>query len=432
MPDPAPVVLNDRYELRGLIGQGGMAEVYRGFDRVLDREVAVKLMRTALAEEVDQRRFASETRLLASLNHPHLVMLLDAGVDESAGPARPWLVMELVTGPTLARRLADGPLPAGEVAAVGAGLATALAHVHANGIVHRDVKPANVLLTATGAAKLADFGVARLTEEHSDLTGTGHAIGTAAYLAPEQVSGLPVTGATDVYALGLVLLEALTGQRTYAGTPTEAAFARLHRGPLIPVSLGAGWIHLLDAMTASDPRERPAAEQAAAQLAAMRSSPAREPGSAAVLAPVGLAPIGLAPAGLEATGKLDIPVLTDEPSRFRQLVVAGAAAVAVFVLAVGLARIGGSATDSGPMAAGAAEPRPAAQHRPDGPSNPAAGSPTPSSAPVDVTTPVRTPSKHRVHHPKRSHVHKTSKAHHHKKPGKGRGHHHGKGHKHKK
>ncbi|WP_183098203.1 serine/threonine-protein kinase, partial [Nocardioides pelophilus] len=288
MTDPAPSVLNDRYELHGLIGRGGMAEVYRGFDRLLSREVAVKVMLTALQSDVDRRRFESETQLLASLNDPHLVTLLDAGVDEAGGSPRPWLVMELVAGPTLASRLAEGPLPADQVAAVGADLASALAHVHASGIVHRDVKPANVLLTPTGGAKLADFGVARLMDEQSDLTLTGHTIGTAAYLAPEQVTGRPVSGASDVYALGLVLLEALTGQRTFVGTPTEAAIARIHRGPLIPVSLGAGWVQLLDAMTASDPAGRPGADQVAAQLAAVVGVPAGAP----VAAPVDLDPTG--------------------------------------------------------------------------------------------------------------------------------------------
>ncbi len=283
MSDPAPIVLNDRYELRELIGRGGMAEVYRGSDRVLDREVAVKIMLASLDGDIERRRFAAETRMMASLNSPHLVTLLDAGVDGSAGPARPWLVMELVPGPTLARRLADGPaMTSGEVAAIGSDIATALAHVHAHGIVHRDVKPANVLLTTTGEAKLADFGVARLTDEHSDLTGTGHTIGTAAYLAPEQVSGLPVTATSDVYSLGLVLLEALTGQRAFPGSPAEAAFARLSRGPLIPVSLGAGWIRLLDSMTRSDPAERPDASEVATRLTALRAG--RLPGEPSELA----------------------------------------------------------------------------------------------------------------------------------------------------
>jgi serine/threonine-protein kinase len=108
MTDPAPLVLNDRYELRGLMGRGGMAEVHRGFDRVLGRDVAVKVMHATFTGDVDRLRFASETRLLASLNDPHLVMVLDAGVDDTTGSPRPWLVMELVAGPTLAQRLADG------------------------------------------------------------------------------------------------------------------------------------------------------------------------------------------------------------------------------------------------------------------------------------------------------------------------------------
>ncbi len=272
MIDEAPVAINDRYELRGLIGQGGMAEVHRGFDRTLRREVAVKIMHSALGGQVDRQRFASEAQLLASLNDPHLVTLLDAGVDESEDLACSWLVMELVKGPTLAQRLKGGPLTHGDAATVGAGIAQGLAHVHSLGVVHRDVKPANVLLTLTGTAKLADFGVARMMGDDHDLTQTGHTIGTAAYLAPEQVKGQPVTGASDVYALGLVLLEVLTGRRAYTGPPAEAALARLHRSPIVPVSLGARWTRLLTQMTAADPAARPTATDIAVRLSTLTTS----------------------------------------------------------------------------------------------------------------------------------------------------------------
>jgi serine/threonine protein kinase len=262
-------VLNDRYELRGLIGRGGMAEVHRGFDRVLQRDVAVKMMHVALSQTRERHRFTAETQLLASLNDPHLVTLLDTGVDETGPAPRPWFVMELVAGPSLADILLDGPLDRAEAARVGAGIARALAHVHALGIVHRDVKPANVLLTPSGSAKLADFGVARAIGGHHSLTQTGYAVGTAAYLAPEQVTGEPVTVASDVYALGLVLLEALTGGRAYSGTPQEMGLARLHHSPTIPVSLGAPWTRLLAQMTALDPADRPEAAEVAERLRAL-------------------------------------------------------------------------------------------------------------------------------------------------------------------
>jgi serine/threonine protein kinase len=272
----ACVALNGRYELRGLIGRGGMAEVHRGFDRVLSRDVAVKMMHSALAETAERHRFTAETRLLASLNDPHLVTLLDAGVDETGPAQRPWFVMELVTGPSLAHRLLDGPLDKPEAARVGAGVARALTHVHALDIVHRDVKPANVLLTPSGTAKLADFGVARAVNADHTLTQTGYAIGTAAYLAPEQITGEPVTGASDVYALGLVLFEALTGRRAYTGAPQEMALARLHHSPTFPVSLGARWTRLLAQMTAFNPADRPDAAELAERLTTLdaRSDPA--------------------------------------------------------------------------------------------------------------------------------------------------------------
>ncbi len=405
MTDPAPLVLNDRYELRGLIGRGGMAEVQRGFDRVLERPVAVKVMHATLTADVDRRRFESETRLLAGLNDPHLVMVLDAGVDDTAGTPRPWLVMELVTGPTLAEQLAAGPLPAGDVATIGADLAAALGHVHAAGIVHRDVKPANVLLTETGAAKLADFGVARLMAEQSDLTNAGHVIGTAAYLAPEQARGLPVTGASDVYALGLVLLEALTGRRAYAGTPTEAAVARLHQSPVIPVSLGAGWVQLLDAMTSFDPAQRPGALEVAARLDAIRGGGTASKASGTV-APTAERPV-------RTTGAASVRGVRAD----RRLVLAGAAAI-VCLLVAGVALVTSGGTDSVPPPADAvAAHKSGAQPSKADPSERPSTAAPPSSSPTVSSNPARPPqtSPHHSHKGKHKAAQAQRPAKHHKK-----------------
>ena len=268
---PDEDLLGGRYRLGEVLGTGGMAQVRRAQDLLLGREVAVKVLRDTV-DEVDRERFTSEAQLLANLSHPALVTVLDAGITEE----RPFVVMELVEGPTLAAALGPGPLPALEVARIGAQVAHALAHAHQQGVVHRDVKPANVLLDDGGPVKLADFGIARLIGDTMRHTATGTAIGTAAYVSPEQVQGDLVDGATDVYSLGLVLLEALTGDRAFPGTPTEAALARLHRQPDIPDHLPQPWRDLIGLMVARDPAERAAAKMVAATLDWFTTNPDEE------------------------------------------------------------------------------------------------------------------------------------------------------------
>jgi eukaryotic-like serine/threonine-protein kinase len=266
----APALLAGRYRLHHLLGTGGMADVHEATDTRLDRRVAVKLLREVAASETDRARFLSEARLLGRLSHPHLVGVLDAGIDDE----RPFLVLQLVRGRTLSQALGE-PLPPSRVARLGADIAAALEHVHAAGVVHRDVKPGNVLVDEDGSARLADFGIARVVDETHHHTRTGTVMGTIAYLAPEQVAGEPVTTAVDIYALGLVLLEALTGARPYAGTSVESALARLHRPPELPATLPPQWAALLAAMTARDPAARPTAAQVAARLRAGLPAPAR-------------------------------------------------------------------------------------------------------------------------------------------------------------
>lgn len=252
--------VSDRYELGPVLGRGGMADVVRAHDTVLHRDVAVKLLRGG--SDLDRERFASEARLLAMLNHPNVVTVLDTGIESDCA----WLVLELLEGTPLDEVLLDrGPVDATRVAAIGAQVASALAHAHAHDIVHRDVKPSNVLIDADDHAKLTDFGIARRTVSASP-TLSGQTIGTAAYLAPEQVAGEPVTTAADVYALGLVLLEAMTGRREYDGPAVEAAMARLQRSPVVPASLPTGWPGLISKMTARLPAERPTALDVAARL----------------------------------------------------------------------------------------------------------------------------------------------------------------------
>jgi len=262
--DP-PRVLGGRYRIDALAGRGGMGDVYRAFDLRLERPVAVKVR--AKGPEEDEARFFAEARTLAALSHPNLVAALDAGVHDDCV----FLVMELVDGPTLAARLRHGPLSPGEAAAVGCDVAAALGYVHRRGVVQRDVKPANVLLEASGRARLADFGVAWLADRPRTGT-TGVALGTPAYLAPEQVSGGPVGPPADVYALGLVLLEALTGVRAFPGAAQEAALARLVRDPEVPAGLAPAWRALLVAATARDPASRPEAEALRRQLSSLATS----------------------------------------------------------------------------------------------------------------------------------------------------------------
>jgi len=250
-----PPVLRERYRLEARLGSGGTADVHRATDTTLQRPVAVKLLRDVAGDASDRARFVAEARTLASLSHRNLVMVLDAGIGDEDD--RPFLVMELVEGRALSDALREGPLPAREVARIGAEVAAGLTFAHERGVVHRDVKPGNVLLSDDGRVKLADFGIARLIGDTVRHTRTGTAIGTAAYLAPEQVRGEDVTGCADVYALGLVLLEALTGTRAFPGSATEAALARLHRDPEVPDGLPPGWQALLRAMTAADPVARP-------------------------------------------------------------------------------------------------------------------------------------------------------------------------------
>ncbi|MFJ6171701.1 protein kinase [Curtobacterium sp. NPDC092190] len=260
-------VFGGRYRVTGTLGHGGMASVYRAVDEQLGREVAVKVFRIGAVDHGERARAEAEMHTLAALRSPSLVTLYDAALDDGNGDS--YLVMELVPGSDLDTRLREGPLDTTTTARTGAQVAEGLAAVHAQGIVHRDVKPANVLLESDGQhVKLADFGIA-LLRDAARVTGTGTVIGTAAYISPEQVLGREVTGQADVYALGLVLLQCLTGERPFPGTAVESATARLTRGPDIDQHLPTAWRTLLHVMTAQDPAERPTAAEAARRLRAL-------------------------------------------------------------------------------------------------------------------------------------------------------------------
>ncbi|MFI9009099.1 serine/threonine-protein kinase [Actinosynnema sp. NPDC053489] len=259
-------VLAGRYRLTGRLGVGGAAEVHRGWDVLLRRFVAVKVFRGG---EVEARRFDNEVRTLAALSHPGLLSVYDVGTCDGTS----FVVLQLVDGTTLRDRLFDGVFTPAQVRALGHQVADTLAHVHGQRVVHRDVKPANILLDGSGTTYLADFGLARSLDA-ARVTTTNVVVGTASYLAPEQVRGEEVGPAADVYALGLVLLECLTGYREYQGDRVEAAVARLHRPPSIPHHVPAGLARLIRAMTALSPDRRPTAAHVADRL---RPAPAALP-----------------------------------------------------------------------------------------------------------------------------------------------------------
>jgi len=338
-----------RFRLEGVVGRGGMALVYRAVDREREEPVAIKLLADNLAADPElRRRFAREAELAKRLSHPNVVEVRGSG--ETDG--RAFIVLELVDGRDLAEVLRrGGPLAPERVAELGAQAAAALAHAHERGLVHRDVKPQNLLLAVDGTLKVSDFGIARIVDG-TQLTQAGAVLGTAAYLAPEQAAGQEVTAAADVYAFGVVLYELLTG------TPPQSAstvVARARRGaaeePPPPSELApavpAGLDSLILACLREVPEHRPTAREVELTLRGELDPPTR------VLTPVAERPTAILP----------------RPQRRRNGLVAGAAgALAVLALALGLGLSGGggarksptvepriAAIKAAPTAAGAAE-----------------------------------------------------------------------------
>src|ERR1700759_1922335 len=233
--------LNGRYRLEARIAAGGMSTVYRALDETLERQVAVKLMNREVTSDSDQlERFRREARAVAQLSHPHIVGVIDAG----GADRRPYIVFEYVEGETLKDRIRRmGRLPITEAVAYAIEIARALGAAHARHIVHRDVKPQNVLIDEEGRAKVTDFGIARTLDEEG-LTADGRVLGTTDYVSPEQALGQPVTGQSDLYSLGVVLYEMLTGEVPFRGD-NQVAVAMKHlraaqrRRPEVSATLAA-------------------------------------------------------------------------------------------------------------------------------------------------------------------------------------------------
>jgi hypothetical protein len=272
--------LSGRYRLESRIGSGGMSTVYRAHDETLERFVAIKLMNREVASDSDQlERFRREARAVARLSHPNIVHVIDAGEDEG----RPYIVFEYVDGETLKDRIRRlGRLEIAEAVAYCVEIGRALGCAHAHHVVHRDVKPQNVLIDHDGAAKVTDFGIARTLEEEG-LTADGRVLGTTDYVSPEQALGHPVTGQSDLYSLGVVLYEMLTGELPFRGE-TQVAVAMKHVREAMPdvrrlrPEVSAALAAVIDRATAKEVTERYADD--AEMIADLESALALEAGRA--------------------------------------------------------------------------------------------------------------------------------------------------------
>ena len=251
-------VLSGRYRLESKLGSGGMSTVYLALDEVLDRPVAVKLLHREISDEADQlERFRREARTAARLSHPNLVGVIDAGEDDG----RPYIVFEYIEGRTLKRRLQEeGRLPVDEAVAYAIEIGRGLTAAHARRLVHRDVKPQNVLIDPDGRAKVTDFGIARSLEQKG-MTATGRVLGTTDYVSPEQAMGEDVDERSDVYSLGVVLYEMLTGDVPFRAE-TQVGVAMKHVNEPMPdvqakrPEVSAAVASVVDRATTKDPRDR--------------------------------------------------------------------------------------------------------------------------------------------------------------------------------
>ena len=270
-----PEVLGQRYTLGSLLGRGGMGEVRAATDLRLSREVAIKVLRADLAEhEVLRGRIEREARAAARISHPNVVAIYDIGEDDGV----PFIVMERLPGNSLADELATGPISEGRACSLAAEILSALDAAHQLGVIHRDIKPANVLLDPQSHAKVADFGIAKIAEEDQQTT-MGLVIGTASYLAPERLAGNPATPASDLYAVGVLLYEALAGKSPFTGDTPLAVVESISRGVVEPLGelrhdVDPAIVAVVERAMRQDPKSRfaSASEMATALVAATDQS----------------------------------------------------------------------------------------------------------------------------------------------------------------
>ena len=331
----AATLLSDRYVLDELIGSGGYCEVWRATDTVLTRPVAVKLLHAGYASQGEAlARFKAEARHAGALSHENIARVYDYGepVDGQS-----YLVMELVDGPSLAERLTRGPLGARATMDLVAQAAAGLQAAHNAGLIHRDIKPANILLTADGGVRITDFGIAHAVGS-APVTSTGMVMGTPGYIAPERVAGAQAGPASDLYALGIVAYECLTGGQPFRGGALEVAIAHRDRPlPPLPPSVPAEVTAFVMMLTAKDPIWRPASAGEVADQAARLRDSLLEYGDGAGLAP-STVPMGPPPTVVDR--------IPSRPRRRRPLTVAGLALAALTCL--GLITVTGFASGSHP------------------------------------------------------------------------------------
>jgi eukaryotic-like serine/threonine-protein kinase len=350
----AGTTLGSRYTLEGRIGAGGFSEVWRAHDAVLDRPVAIKLLHSDLDQQGEtQARFRNEAQLAGRLSHENIARVYD--FCEAIGAEPTYLIMELIDGPSLADVLATGPIGPVRTMDIIEQVAAGLDTAHASGLVHRDIKPGNIMLTRDGIVKITDFGLSH-TLASAPVTRTGMVVGTPAYLAPERAAGARATPASDLYALGVVGYECLAGSPPFTGSPLEVATAQVRQAlPALPADVPEPVAALIADLTAKDQAARPDARTAARRAGGVRDWLAENAAGPAAWSPVTAAPSALA--GDHPTlVAMHTPVAPWDPPpqrgrrRRTGLIVGAVAAVAVAVMiGVAVASPGSGPSHPGPV-----------------------------------------------------------------------------------